>query len=50
MLNLFLFIIFVTRLEINKVLSTKQINSNTHQYAATLKIAIVYVSIYITLC
>ena len=38
----------MTWLEINKILSTRQINSNTHQYAATIKI--VYVSIYIALC
>ena len=48
MLYLFSFIIFVTRLEINKILSIRQINSNTHQYAATLQV--VYVSIYIALC
>ena len=26
-------------LEISKILSTRQINSNTHQYAATFKIS-----------
>ena len=31
----FSFIFFVTRLERNKILSTSQINSNIHQYAAT---------------
>ena len=36
-LLIFIFI-FVTRLEINKILSTRQINSNTHQYAAIFKI------------
>ena len=30
------FTIFVTRLEINKIVLIRQINSNTHQYAATL--------------
>ena len=33
------FIIFVTRLEIKKILSTRQLSSNTHQYTATFKIA-----------
>ena len=45
----FIFIfIFVTWLEINKILSTRQINSNTHQCAATIKFF--YISIYIALC
>ena len=38
MFNLFSFIIFVTRLENNKIVLTRQINSDTHQYAATFKI------------
>ena len=52
MFNLYSFIIFVTRLGINKILSTRQINSNTHQYAATFKIArqIAYIAGYIALC
>ena len=37
--NLFSFIIFVKRLEINKIVSSRQINSNTHRYAATFKTA-----------
>ena len=35
MFDLFSFIIFVARLEINNILPTRQINSKTHQYAAT---------------
>ena len=51
MFNLFSFINFVTQLNINKIMSTRQINSNTHQYAATFQIAsFFYVSIYIALC
>ena len=38
-------------LKMNKILSTRQINSKTHQYAATLlKVQVVYVSICIALC
>ena len=52
MFGLFPFIVFVTRLEINKILSIRQINSNTHQYATTLKIAscLCYYTLYIALC
>ena len=51
MFDLFSFIIFMTRLGINKILSSRQINSNTHQYTATFKMASrLYVSIYNVLC
>ena len=46
MFNLFSCINFVTRLEINKIVSTRQINSNTHQYASTL-LMLVYTLLYV---
>ena len=50
MFDLFSFIICVTRLEINKTLSTKQINSNTHQYAVIFKLfMLVYTLLYVYL-
>ena len=42
----FSFIIFVTQLEINKILWTRQINSSTHQCAATFNM-LVYTSLYV---
>ena len=48
MFNLFSFIIFMTRLEINKILSTRQINSDTHhidiELHVHLKLQVVYLS------
>ena len=37
---------FVTRLEIDEILSTRRINSNTHQYAVTFKIASCFMLVF----
>ena len=54
LIYLFSFIIFVTWLVINKILSTRQINSNTLQKSNMqllhLKLQVVYASMYIALC
>ena len=45
MFDLFSFIIFVTRLEIKKILLTRQINNNIHQYAAIVRIMFTVVAL-----
>ena len=50
MFNLFPFIIFVTQLEINKILSTRHLNSIDTNMQPHFKLQVVYIRIYIALC